>query len=542
MTHDRENVGQWLLAAGLLPADYAGPFDSGPFDSGDEDLLPSLAAIWSRHAADVADQRQARHARGLAGWCHEARQRGSRLTAAPPGMPRGVADRWFGARLAFWPTGIPSGKRVGLASSRLGRRLEARGEWFTRLRAVCGAIDPQNEVLLTSDSSTTDRFLDRAAELFGVRVLRARIDDTQAPVRWGRRIRQYPIQAKRLVEEVLVSPPLSGVQVGADAATAATTRPESTVPCSTRSTVIPTGGPARDRAIVALSDRLLVLHVRPDGHWQDLLSQRLADDDCPVGGIFVALEGDEPQRELVRRLMDLGAVGWFVWPAEDHSRGQNLPDREPHEPLPAPVLAQPPVANDWDYLTHATRRRDGAWPEQTDREFLDDLILARNQVDRTPLTALQRILTQRCLRASVDAIRGGQAVVSFTSIPLSELPRHRVFRAHRIRWDFEPYGVCIRRDWLTERGARMVHYGDEADWTALPDAERPFFQLRQTRGLQPVDWSAEQEWRSPGDVLLESLPADGAFVFVPTRAEAEWIARFSRWPVVILEAGNGDMK
>jgi hypothetical protein len=144
---------------------------------------------------------------------------------------------------------------------------------------------------------------------------------------------------------------------------------------------------------------------------------------------------------------------------------------------------------------------------------------------------------QRRLIASARAIRGGTPVVSFTSIPLTELHRLRVFRPHRVRWDFQPYGICIRRPWLEQRETRPVRYAADQQWTDLSEDERPFFQLDHTRarrGGATMDWTVEQEWRHLGDLTLQELPSEEGFVFVPTPSEAQQLATVSRWPVVVV--------
>jgi hypothetical protein len=165
------------------------------------------------------------------------------------------------------------------------------------------------------------------------------------------------------------------------------------------------------------------------------------------------------------------------------------------------------------------------------------LILARPEANHAALDALKRILQKQRLVATARTIRGGTPVVSFTAVPLAELRRLRVFRPHRGRWDFEPYGICIRRDWLEQREARPVRYGDDRLWNRLAPAERPFFQLRQTRrssARATIDWSVEDEWRVVGDVGLESIPRDAALVFVPTEGEADQVAPICRWPVTVV--------
>jgi hypothetical protein len=152
--------------------------------------------------------------------------------------------------------------------------------------------------------------------------------------------------------------------------------------------------------------------------------------------------------------------------------------------------------------------------------------------------ALERIVVQRKIVAASHSIRGGTKAISWTEVPLVDLPKLRVFRPHRGRWDFELYGICVRRELLQRRGAQPVIYGDETDWQELSADKRPYFQRRQTRprgGRRPLDWTQEREWRHLGDLDLDSVGAEDAFLFVPSQEEAERLAEWSRWPVVVLE-------
>jgi hypothetical protein len=189
-------------------------------------------------------------------------------------------------------------------------------------------------------------------------------------------------------------------------------------------------------------------------------------------------------------------------------------------------------------LSHCTRQQAGPWPDQAAEDYLDDLILARGDTQHSALAALKRIVRTRRLVATGRTIRGSAPVVSFTDVPLAELDRLRVFRPHRGRWDFEPYGICIRRDWLIQRGTRSVRYGDEALWQGLLAAERPFFQLSRTRprrGNRTIDWTVEREWRHVGDVDLRCLAPDEGLLFVPTEVAAYELAAVSPWPVTVLK-------
>ena len=49
-----------------------------------------------------------------------------------------------------------------------------------------------------------------------------------------------------------------------------------------------------------------------------------------------------------------------------------------------------------------------------------------------------------------------------------------------------------------------------------------------------MDWTAEREWRLIGNLDLSTLPFNDVFVYVENADEAEAVARFSRWQVVVL--------
>ena len=127
-------------------------------------------------------------------------------------------------------------------------------------------------------------------------------------------------------------------------------------------------------------------------------------------------------------------------------------------------------------------------------------------------------------------------VVSFTSVRLDELRELRVFRSHRGRWDFEPYGICIRRDSLVATGARAVSYASDDEWKEMSEQERPFFQLNRsvTRAGNIMDWTVEQEWRQIGNVDLSTLKPEDAWIFVPDEEEAAKVRLVSPWPVVVI--------
>jgi hypothetical protein len=259
----------------------------------------------------------------------------------------------------------------------------------------------------------------------------------------------------------------------------------------------------------------------------------LDDARWPAGSLLIALGKGLVEKSIAEELLQRGAVGWIVLDTlrESETLARNTTGRAPAAIVPLPS------ADHWQFLTHCTRDQSGTWPDETEAQLLDGL-LAGAAGDRSAIATLERILLTQKLLATNQLVRGDTPVVSFTAVPLTALPSMRVYRAHLGRWDFEPYGLCIRRELLASWGAKPVRYGDESLWNGLPAAERPFFQKHSQRG--DVDWSSEQEWRHVGDLDLTLLSDGDAFVFVPSRAEADRIAAISRWPVTVLPARGHD--
>lgn len=447
-------------------------------------------------------------------------------------LTRGISDvadsplrHWIGVRLAWWPHGVPAGRTVAIVSSRLGRKLDEHSGWFAALRTACLRLDSQADLLVTAAGTTTARFVERCAALFGLRVLRVHIADKpdETLKRWFVSLRNLVDENRdRLVDEVFLSPPIpdSGAAVTSEG-------------------LFET--PLRDRAVVALAQSVLALGVRRGGNIESTLRARLSDPSWPPGRVFVAAGDQLVPKAVVDDLLERGAVGWLLLPstntasASSATGGAELPPglaAESQRRWSAPVI-EFPHDEPWPFLTHCTRRCDGPWPDQSEQEYLDDLILDRAGADHSALAALCRILRQQRLVATATTIRGQSRVVSFTAAPWQQLRERHVFRGHRGRWDFEPYGVCIRRDWLQRQGARPVVYGDDDLWESLTPSDQPFFQRRGTQSSD-TDWTGEQEWRHVGNVDLSQLPADAGFVIAPSPESARLLASFSRWPVTVV--------
>ena len=97
------------------------------------------------------------------------------------------------------------------------------------------------------------------------------------------------------------------------------------------------------------------------------------------------------------------------------------------------------------------------------------------------------------------------------------------------------YGIAFKRNvFLRKFEAQPVIYGGEAEWQAMDESQKPYFQMRKSKG-DKIDWQTEKEWRRIGDVDLNLVGPDDAVVFVARVSEIATLADLSIWPVVALE-------
>jgi hypothetical protein len=474
------------------------------------------------------------------------------------GLPWLSADcslRWTGARYFFWPQGIPSLRRVSIISSRLKQRLDAESWWFDLLRTATLRLDPAVDLLCAVHATAPCRYVCRAAELFGRPLLEFHADSSERNadpddiVAWMRDVaaqaalnsavegtvferiaeppvpESYPSGARW---SVFVSPPLK-VSVHADRE-AENSDPE-TEPGNELS-----GLPIVDRILFAAGEQLQILRVRSGGAIQALLTHHVQDGERSKSLVMLA---SDASGQVAADVPDADGcvIPWLVKANENayQSPPQILSSvgkrTELRTALGAALSDSSPLSHPADWLLHWTRSTIGSWPDQDEQEFSDELILGCRSADRSALATLLRILSAGCLRASSEAIRGGFTVVSFTAVPLHEFRRRRTYRRHRRRYDFEPWGIAVRRDVMAAAGARPVRYGDEQIWQSMTETERPFFQNTGT-----VDgWiEDEQEWRLVNSLWLLELPASAVIVFVDTEAAREIVQAQSMWPVIVV--------
>ena len=230
-------------------------------------------------------------------------------------------------------------------------------------------------------------------------------------------------------------------------------------------------------------------------------------------------------------LISAGAIAWWLYPDPAQPPSDSGPDTF-HASVPRLKLSEFPADR---FLLHWTRRRVGPWPDQTEHEFLDDLIFQTDRRQHHETAVLSRILATHRILASNDLTRDDQPVVCFSNQPLTETGNRRIFRQHLGRWDFQPFGIAIDRQLLTELGAKPVIYGDEATWESLQASDRPFFQTAKSANGK-IDWTTEKEWRLAGDLDLNQLDIGAVVVFAENENAADALAPLSRWPIVVLDS------
>ena len=455
-----------------------------------------------------------------------------------PWISEECSRRWLGDRLLCFPDGIPDRRRISIVSSRLRQRLDQELWWFDLLRTLMLQSDARAETIVTVAKTTACAAAIRAAQLFGRPSLHFTLpeDCLQADSslkEWLQTCQRPPSDVANMgipdFCRVFVSPELPERQDFSDVRPAVD--------------LIDHEIPLGDRILMAASSRVYVLSVRPNGVVSQVLKYHLKDAELRSRPLMLACNS---KGELPSAADDLpaGWVAWLLQPfAEQSSADENesssnssiltLPDAAltvkptPHTEGTASDLLCDPAS----WLLHWTRAKAGPWPSESQDDFLDAMLLQTESADHSALATLLRIISARRVTASSDGIRGGHAVVSFTAVSLSEFRDRRVFRKHRHRFDFEPWGIGICKAALLQLGARPVIYGTAETWLALNADERAFFQKATSDGA--TNNCAELEWRVIGDVDLSQLPAEAVCVFVDNVETAALVARHTLWRVLV---------
>jgi hypothetical protein len=130
---------------------------------------------------------------------------------------------------------------------------------------------------------------------------------------------------------------------------------------------------------------------------------------------------------------------------------------------------------------------------------------------------LKNIIAISKIAASSKRIRKAIRCIGLSDLEPRAMLKWMRWLPRRVGWNFEPYGIGIKKQSAEKLGIRRVIYGDDDLYKELSEDERPYFQ---SRGTKNVDWSEENEWRKIGDLDLRQIPPDDIAVFVWRAAEA----------------------
>ncbi len=486
--------------------------------------------------------------------------------------------------LVWFPRGLPPGHSVSIHSSRLSTKLDHQDPWFDGLRTL--AIRTANQVDLKGDTNqqqrfwvsahgtTTDRFLRRISQLFGIPLM---------PIlKWSQLFDGadgWSLESSW--DTSLVHPAYYGDMSLILSAASDANRSNDQVSQKAKEDA-KSERQQLDSLLMRLSTEAYLLAVRPAGAVERGALQRLmpdhsqpeaqssnASDEEALPSTWLLINAELTAKKVQQQLLHAGAIGWYLYDNTDnprmddvHGSGESGESRsrvsidqretkndhwgQPDNALPLafpPNWPPAPIRLDEfpesEFLLHWTRRRTGPWPDQSEAEFLDDLIFRSQRRRHGELESLIRITACGRILGSCRLTRDQRPVVCFSNRRISELRSLKIFRSHLNRWDFLPYGVAVQRAWLAARGCRPVIYGNDATWHSLPPEDQVFFQQAKSSGGS-IDWTLEQEWRLPGDLDLSRIPLHQVALFVPDHTMAEKLCPFSRWQIVVIGEDDHD--
>ena len=495
-----------------------------------------LLAVWKEWLRIAPRLRRSRAAR-IHSELQAAIAAGAELTFTLPNRDRQIFEKWLGPRICWWPRGIVNSQCVGLVSSRLRRNSVENAPVIQALRLSITAVDSGTERLVASAETSLCGYIELCAGLFEVWLLRvSALTDHASSTPWIDEL----FRAQKPEAELLVSP-LSA------------SRSHNKAADTNGSSNLLNDIPTRDRVVALLSQRLFVLTLRRNGNWAKLLQAGFEDGLWAPGSVRTLVGNGLCADNMATELQGLGAVRWHLAADTDN-------DPVPRSSIRAAINHQPPTqlseksSSNWpnaeeelleeltqptsesEWLIHWTRGTHQEWTGEARTDYLKSIVLSDADHARTALGTLERIIHERRIRASSGNTRAAADVVCLSDVPLAKLVTQRVFRQHRGRWDFEHYGIGIKKRRVRSLGGRPVIYGNESTWQSLPEGERPWFQPELSRSTtEPIDWTIEKEWRIAVDLSLDSFPDDDLFIFCATDEEASQLRSVCNWRIISVE-------
>jgi hypothetical protein len=235
----------------------------------------------------------------------------------------------------------------------------------------------------------------------------------------------------------------------------------------------------RDQAIFRMADLLAPVSIRPRGKMERLLS--------------------ETEKEIESKFR-IDYAGPLVQPPKYDFKKAAFTDTE------------------WDYIVHWTRTHHGPWPGESKYEFYKRLVNSGTEYPNNAFNSLKNMVRERKVYASSERIRKSIRCIGFSDLEPESMLKLMRWLPKRVRWNFEPYGIAVRKVAAEKAGIRQVIYGDDDLYEKLSEDDKPYFQ---SRGKKDVDWSEEHEWRKIGDLAIGDIPDDNLMLISWRKKEAE---------------------
>ena len=241
----------------------------------------------------------------------------------------------------------------------------------------------------------------------------------------------------------------------------------------------------RDKAVIQLADLLAPVSIRPGGRLEKLLSETKKSTSSEFR-IHYAKPLANP-------------------PGYDFSEAK----------FPEGI---------WDYIVHWTRTCHGPWPGESKYDFLNRLVNSGSEYPNNAFRSLKNMIKTEKIYASSKRIRKSIRCIGFSDLGPESMLKLMRWLPKRVSWNFEPYGLAIKKDAASDFEIRRVIYGDNEVYEKLSEENRPYFQ---SRGSEEVDWSEENEWRKLGDLTLDKIHRKDLALIVWSKAEASEISNIT---------------
>lgn len=406
-------------------------------------------------------------------------------------------------RLVVCSTRVDLSKLASIHSSRRHKDLESQTIWFDYLRTALASVRRKKLSLISAKKTTCYPFVQRGAELYRIPFF-----DLEFPKSDSINVWIDSLIGRKLQESVIYLSPdfLAADQTG-----------------------------SADRMMMAFAKHIFVIAANKKGNTFSS-SKGALKVSSKDKSLFIANEEQLIEEAIRHELSEMGAVKWLLLGADSHNEPLVLKNESDNELDSSQFIPLAKWNESKDYVYHCTRQRRGPWPEQSQQELIDQLLTAEAE-SRAPCDVLVRIALMQKLIATNELNRAKVNVVCFTGRPLEEIKSMRVFRSHLSKWDFEPFGIGIRKSAFEKLGGRPVQYGSNESFDRMEETERPFFQLAvgQSNSQTAIDWTVEKEWRVMGDVDLEKIPKDEMVYFVTDKASGMQLQKAWSGRIVLMD-------